>query len=68
MVLVANDINNDGVVDANDDVNQDGVIDNADREVFAMLESGLTLEDIMQILEAQQAAAEAAAAGQEGQE
>ena len=68
MVLVANDINNDGVVDANDDVNQDGVIDNADREVFAMLESGLTLEDIMQILEEQQAAAEAAAAGQEGQE
>ena len=71
MNLVANDINNDGLVDANDDVNQDGVIDNTDREVFAMIEAGLTMEDALQILE-EQAAAEAtaaeAAAGQEGQE
>ena len=70
MYLVANDINNDGLVDASDDVNMDGVIDDTDRDVFAMLEAGLTLEDINKLLEEEQAAAEAAAqlAGQEGQE
>ncbi len=70
MNLVANDINNDGLVDANDDVNQDGLIDNADREAFSMIEAGLTLEDALKVLE-EQAAAEAnadGAAGQEGQE
>ena len=70
MYLVANDINNDGLVDASDDVNMDGVIDDTDRDVFAMLEAGLTLEDINKLLEEEQAAAEAAAqaAGQEDQE
>ena len=71
MTLVANDINNDGLVDANDDVNQDGVIDSADRDAYAMIEAGLTIEDVLKLLEEQaaaEAAAEAAAAGQEGQE
>lgn len=63
MKLIVNDINGDGIVDANDDVNADGMIDNADREMFALLEAGLTLEDITQLFE-QRAEAEAAATGE----
>ncbi len=56
MELVRNDINMDGTVDASDDINTDGVIDDKDRRIFSMMEVGITLEEALGILEAEEQA------------
>lgn len=56
MILIRDDINGDGIVDASDDMNQDGTIDDLDRQIFAIVETGLTTEEAIEAFNAMQEA------------
>ena len=56
MILIRDDINGDGIIDAADDMNQDGTIDDLDRQIFAIVETGLTTEEAIEAFNAMQEA------------